>query len=200
MNLKSISIALCFLFLLSIIACEEPVFTPKPRGFPRVEYPTKAYQSFDKNYCQFTFEYPKYAEIVQDTSFFNEKPANNCWFEVYVPQFDAHIHCSYYPITKENPFDKLYNDAFVLADKHNIKADYIDQIRIEKKKGISGFLFDIQGPAASPFQFFLTDSTKHFMRGALYFKTASRPDSLRPVADFMKADIMQMINTFEWNK
>jgi gliding motility-associated lipoprotein GldD len=200
MNLKSISIALCFLFLLSIIACEEPVFTPKPRGFPRVEYPVTEYQLFDKNYCNFTFEYPKYAQIVQDTSFFNEKPANDCWFEVYVPQFDAHIHCSYYPITKENPFSKLYNDAFVLADKHNIKADYIDQIRIEKKKGISGFLFDIQGPAASPFQFFLTDSTKHFMRGALYFKTAARPDSLRPVAEFMKNDIMQMINTFEWNK
>ena len=185
----------------SILACGgETVYTPKPRGFPKVEYPEKAYQPFDKNYCAFTFEYPKYAQIIQDTLYFDQKPVNDCWFDIEVPQFDARIHCSYYEIDKKNPFEKLMSDAFTLAGKHNIKADYIDEIKIQKNNHVSGFLFDIQGPAASPFQFYLTDSTKHFMRGALYFKTSARPDSLRPVVDFMKQDIVKMINTFEWNK
>ena len=184
-----------------LIACgNDTVYTPKPRGFPRVIYPEKAYQPFDKNYCSFTFDYPKYAQIVQDTSYFEEKPVNDCWFDIDVPQFNARIHCSYYDIDKKNPLTKLMSDAFTLAGKHNIKADYIDEIKIEKNNHVSGFLFDIQGPAASPFQFYLTDSTKHFMRGALYFKTAARPDSLRPVIDFMKQDIVKMVNTFEWNK
>jgi gliding motility-associated lipoprotein GldD len=199
-HLKPFYFLLFAICLLSVVACDEAVYTPKPRGFPRVVYPAKEYQPFDRNYCNFTFEYPKYAQIVQDTSFFDEKPADECWFDIYVPQYEARIHCSYYPIDSKNPFSKLASDAFVLADKHNVKADFIDQLKIQKPNHVSGFAFDIEGPVASPFQFFLTDSTKHFVRGALYFKTSSRPDSLRPVVDFMKKDIMQMINTFEWNR
>jgi gliding motility-associated lipoprotein GldD len=196
---KYFCLIVCISF--SLIACEETVYTPKPRGYPKVEYPEKAYQKFDKNYCHFTFEYPKYAQIVQDTSYFHERPANDCWFDIEFPQFNAQIHCTYYAIDKVNPFSKLLEDAFTLAGKHNIKADYIDEIKIEKNNHVSGFLFDIQGPSASPFQFYLTDSTKNFVRGALYFKTTStRPDSLRPVVNFIKKDIVQMVNTFEWNK
>jgi gliding motility-associated lipoprotein GldD len=181
-------------------ACEEGTFTPKPRGFPKITFPAKEYQQFDRNFCQFSFEYPKYAQIVQDTTFFDEKPADECWFDLYVPQYDARIHCSYYPIDKVNTFEKMRSDAFTLAGKHNVKADFIDEIRIQKSNNVSGFLFDIQGAAASPFQFYLSDSTKHFMRGALYIKAESRPDSLQPLFDFMKKDIVHLINTFEWNK
>jgi gliding motility-associated lipoprotein GldD len=132
--------------------------------------------------------------------FFDEKVKDECWFDIYVAQFDARIHCSYYPIDSKNTLEKLHSDAFTLAGKHNIKADYIDEIKIQKPNHVSGFLFDIEGAAASPFQFYLTDSTKHFMRGSLYFNTESRPDSLQPVFDFMKKDIMHLINTFEWHK
>jgi gliding motility-associated lipoprotein GldD len=189
----------CFICLLAT-ACEETTYTPKPRGFPKIDFPKKEYQAFDKNYCNFSFEYPKYAQIIRDTLFFDDKPANDCWFDIYVPQLEARIHCSYYPIDKVNTIEKLNNDAFSLAGKHNIKADYIDEIKIHKPNKVSGFLFDIQGAAASPFQFYLTDSSKHFLRGALYIKAESRPDSLQPIFDFMKKDIMQMVNTFEWNK
>lgn len=181
-------------------ACGEDTYTPKPRGFPRVVFPTKEYQAFDKNYCKFGFEYPKYAQIVQDTTYFDDKPINDCWFDIYIPQYEARIHCSYYTIDKVNTLEKMHNDAFVLAGKHNIKADYIDEIPVQKPNHVSGFVFNIEGAAASPFQFYLTDSTKHFVRGALYCKAAARPDSLQPVFDFVKKDIMHMINTFEWNK
>jgi gliding motility-associated lipoprotein GldD len=194
-----------FFYLLSCLflltSCkEENIATPKPRAFPRVIYPTRGFQKLDVNYCKFTFEYPTYTKIQQDTSFFGEKPVHPCWFDVYYPQFDARIYCSYYPIDKKNTASKLIKDAFELAGKHNIKANYIDELPIKKPNGVSGFVFDIQGAVASPFQFYLTDSTKHFLRGSLYFNTQSRPDSLAPITNFIKTDVMQLVNTFEWKK
>lgn len=193
---KILAILLFNIFLVS--ACDDVVYTPKPRAYPKIDYPVKAYQVFDKDYCKFTFEYPQYAKIQQDTLFFDERPEDPCWFDIFLPSFDARIHCSYFPIGKENTFDQLNHDAFELADKHNLKADYIEDFIIKKPNGVSGIAFNLKGAVASPFQFILTDSTKHFLRGSLYFNTKARPDSLAPVVDFVKKDIMQMINTFEW--
>ena len=191
--LSLLIVSLCFLS-----SCDEIAYTPKPRGFPKVVFPEKAYQPFATNYCNFGFEYPVYAEVIQDTLFFDEKPIDPCWFDLFIPKFDARLHCSYYPISTENPLDKLRGDAFEMANKHNLKANYIDELVIQKPNGVSGLLFDIDGPAASPFQFFLTDSTQHFLRGALYFNTQARPDSLAPVTAFVKKDILHLINTFTW--
>lgn len=192
---------LFFAATLLLIACNnDPVFTPKPRAYPRVIYPEKAYQTFDKNYCEFTFQYPEYAEIEQDTSFFDEKPANPCWFNVYIPAFGSRLHCSYYAIGERKSLEELKQDAFEMVDFHNKKANYIEELRISRANGVSGFVFDIEGPAASPFQFYLTDSTEHFLRGALYFNTQVNPDSLAPVYDFVKEDVLRMIETLEWNQ
>jgi gliding motility-associated lipoprotein GldD len=181
-------------------ACEDPIYTPKPRGFPKVVYPQKAYQPFTEGYCNFTFDYPKYAVVEQDLSFFDEKPAHPCWFDLYVPSFDSRIYCSYLPIDQENTFEKLKQDAFKMTDWHNKKATYIDEFPIQKRNGVKGMLFKVEGPAASPLQFFLTDSLneKHFLRGALYFNTQARPDSLAPVLEFVKKDVEKMLDTFEW--
>lgn len=192
-------IFLCLVFI--ILSCgEEAVYTPKPRAYPKVIYPQKAYQSFTKDYCNFTFEYPKYASIQQDTKFFNETPKDECWFDIYIADFDARIHCSYIPINKTDSFEKLHEDAFKMANEHIVKANYIDELPIKKPNGVSGFAFDFSGPTATPFSFYLTDSTQHYFRGSLYFNTKVRPDSLAPVVDFVKEDIMKMINTFEWEK
>ncbi len=191
-----LSLLLCSCFLFQ--ACEDVIYSPKPRGFPKVNFPEKNYISFKTDYCDFTFERPEYSIIQQDTMFFDENPIHPCWFDVFIPQFDARIHCSYYPIDKKNSFDKLTNDAFTMANKHNLKANYIDDLVIKKPNGVGGIVFNIEGPVASPFQFYLSDTTAHFLRGALYFNTQTRPDSLKPVIDFVKTDIMHMINTFEW--
>ena len=193
-----------FLFFLPLAflfgGCEDSVFTPKPRGYPRVIYPAKEYQHFDENYCHFTFEYPKYAEIQQDTTFFDEEPDDPCWFNVFMPDFSAYVYCSYAPISKERPISKLKTDAFKMTDWHNKKATYIDEHPFRKPNGVKGILFTVEGPVASQLQFFVTDSLeqKHFMRGALYFYTEPNPDSLAPVYDFVRKDIERMIETFEW--
>ncbi len=185
------------LFLLST-ACEQEMPLPKPRAYPKVNYPEKAYRSFDEDYCNFTFKYPTYTNIVQDTNFFDEMPAHPCWFDIYYPDFDSRIYCSYLPITPEKDLETLKSDAFELADWHNKKANYIEERQIDKGE-VQGFIFDIEGPVASPFQFYLTDGNKHFFRGSLYFNTQVNPDSLAPIYDFIKEDIVELINTFEWN-
>jgi len=194
-------ISLLFSLLLIQISCQNAdIPIPKPRAFPRVTLPVKDYVAFEEDYCHFTFERPTYTEIEQDTTFFDEKSADQCWFNIYYPDFDCRIHCSYYPITPSSPFEKLSSDAFDLAMEHNKKATYIDEVKFEKPNHVSGFIFNLEGPVATPFQFFMTDSTQHFLRGALYFNTQIRPDSLAPFYEFVKIDISHMINTFEWSK
>ncbi|MFQ5446269.1 MAG: hypothetical protein ACE5FF_04990 [Saprospiraceae bacterium] len=185
---------------LLLAGCSDPVFTPKPRGYPKVVYPKKEYRVFDESYCHFTFEYPVYAVIQQDTTFFDEKPADPCWFNVYMPAFECRLYCSYSPITPQMPADKLKNDAFKMTDWHNKKATYIEEKPFSKPNDVKGMLFNVEGPVASQLQFFLTDSLeqKHFMRAALYFYTEPNPDSLAPVYDFVRKDIEKMIETFEW--
>ena len=95
-------------------------------------------------------------------------------------------------------FDKLVKDAFKLSGKHNIKANYRDEMVIKKENHVSGIIFDIAGPVASPTQFYLTDSTNHFLRGALYFNNRVEPDSMAPIYEFIKKDIAKLIETFSW--
>ena len=92
----------------------------------------------------------------------------------------------------------MRNDAFKLVSKHNLKASYIDELPIERPDGTFGYAFDIEGPVASPFQFFLTDGNEHFLRGALYVEALAKPDSLAPIYEFMKTDVMQLVNTLKW--
>jgi gliding motility-associated lipoprotein GldD len=193
-----------FLTLLStlslVLACSRPAPIPKPRGYPRVVYPDKVYQAFDKNYCNFTFQYPNYAVVQRDTDYFDTKPVDPCWFNLYLPNFDCRIYCTYYSIGKGKTLEKLKSDAFELVDWHNKKANYIDEQKIERNATVQGMAFTIDGPAATPFQFYLTDNKQHFMRASLYFNTKINADSLAPIYDFVKADMIKMIDTFEWNK
>ena len=182
--------------------CEEPVITPKPRGYPKVTLPQKGFKTFSGDYCDMQFQYPAYAEIERNKYFFGEAAPNECWFNLYFPDFDAKLHCSYTPIDKENNIEHLQKQAFKMTDWHNKKANYIDEKIFENENHAIGMTFDVQGPAASPFQFFLTDSLQqeHFFRGAFYFNSQVRADSLAPIYAFIKEDLQQMLNSFEWKK
>ena len=193
---KLLPVCLCLVFL--VIACKEPVYTPKPRGYPKIEFPEKKYDEFKTAYCKFSFEKPAYANVVQDTSYFDQLPDDPCWFNLEMPALNGTIHCSYKAVSEDNPLGKLITDAYQLANKHNIKADYIDDYLVSNANGVHGAILEIEGSVASPFQFYLTDSTQHFLRGSLYFNSRPEPDSMAPVIDFVKRDIVYMINTFKW--
>ncbi len=182
-------------------ACQnDDAYTPKPRGYPKVNYPEqREYRSFDEDYCNFTFQYPVYAEIQQDTDYFDEKPAHPCWFDIYFPHFDSRIYCSYYELGQQKSLAELKRDAFEMVDWHKKRANYIGERRVSRPQAeVYGFVFEIEGPAASNFQFYLTDSTDHFLRGALYFNAKARPDSIAPVFEFVREDALKMIETMEW--
>lgn len=193
-------LSLLLFVLIFFASCESPVYNPKPRAYPKVEYPTRTYQAFDEDYCAFRFEHPDYMQVIQDERYFDEASKHECWFDLYMKDFDSRLHCTYYPINSRGEFEKLLVDAFELAGKHNMRADYIEERPIERPGNVKGFAFDIEGAAASPFQFFVTDSTRHFLRASLYFNTQARPDSLAPVYDFVKKDIEHLIQTFSWKE
>jgi gliding motility-associated lipoprotein GldD len=185
------------LLLLSLVldACTgDTVNTPKPKGYFRINFPKKAYRTFTGD-CPFTFEYPVYAEMVPDM----DKNAQPCWNNLNFPQFNGQLHLTYHGVFSEKAYNNMTELARVLAMKHTIKASAIDQKLINyPDKKVYGIYYAIEGNTASSVQFFLTDSAKHYVRGALYFNERPQYDSIQPVVKFIKKDIDRMIETFKW--
>lgn len=141
---------------------------------------------------------PDYFKTEKKKFLFGNEPANPCWFDLEIPTIGATIHCSYYPIEEDGAFDKFVNDAFTMASKHNIKASHREEFVIKNKNGSSGLVFKISGPVATPYQFYMSDSTNHFLRGSLYFANSIQPDSMAPYLSFLEKDIEQMLASLKW--
>jgi gliding motility-associated lipoprotein GldD len=187
-----------YLLLLTsfFISCNsDPV--PKPKGYFKIDFPEKKYVLFDKPGYPYTFEYPAYGTVVKDSTFFDDKPENEFWVNIDFPDFDGRLHLSY-KVIGTNEFTKLVDDAFKMTSKHTLKATSIDEIPVKGGAGVSGFIFDVGGNAATGKQFFVTDSSKHFLRGALYFNSTPNYDSIQPVEQFLYKDMQRMIQTLKW--
>jgi len=178
-----------FLFFLS--CSENP--TPKPRGYFRIDLPPREYRLLDSIF-PYAFEVPVYARITRDI----HAPAEANWINIDFPRFKGRVHLSYK--TVNNNLGTYTEDAHSLVVKHIPKASAIEEIRIENSaQRVYGLVYDIKGTgAASPYQFYVTDSTTHFLRGALYFDVIPNNDSLAPVIDFIKGDIQHMLETMKW--
>jgi gliding motility-associated lipoprotein GldD len=175
-----------------LVSCSES-YSPKPRGYYRIDLPQHAYQVFNSD-CPYTFEYPSYASVEADSS----KLAEPFWINIRYAPFHATLHFSYKAV--QGNLAKYLDDAHTLVNKHIPKANAIGQKEFSNPTvRVYGLVYDIRGAdAASPCQFYLTDSTSNFVRGALYFNHVPNNDSLAPVIDFLKADIEHMISTFRW--
>ncbi|MGC8864525.1 MAG: gliding motility lipoprotein GldD [Bacteroidales bacterium] len=181
------------LILAAMIAGCGDSYLPKPRGYFRIELPEKKYRVFDTTF-PYAFEYPSYALI---------KPAqhagdNPYWMDIEFPRFRATIYLSYKPVVKN--LRTLTEDSRTFVMKHIPRATSIDESTVEDpSRKVYGTLWYIKGQeTASPCQFFLTDSTHHFLRGALYFNVRPNNDSLQPVIEFITADIEHMARTLRW--
>jgi len=183
-------------FITLMLSCNSD-YTPKPRGYFKIHFPKKEYQVFDKPGYPYSFEYPVYANVVKDSSFFGEATENPWWININFPQFNGTIYVSYKQIGKYK-VDKLINDAFTMTNKHSEKAYSIDDSVFTTPNNIHGVFFKVGGNVATANQFFVTDSTKNFLRGALYFNAAPNEDSLGIVNRFLLDDVKHMINTFKW--
>lgn len=179
-------------------SCTEEISIPLPRAYPRVDLPEPTYVAFDKADCPFVFDRPTYTSYVKDSMFFDKQTPHPCWFDIYYPDFNGRIHLSYTEIQSLEELTKLASDSYDLAFKHTNRAEYIDDFQINRQGDVYGAIFDLEGFVASPYQFYLTDSSKHFLRGSLYFNSRPEPDSMKPVVEFVKSDIAHMISSLQW--
>lgn len=158
----------------------------------RIDLPEKQYQALDTTF-PYTFEYPVYATITEPLG----DKSHPYWINIDIKHFKATFYISYFNI--DNNLKKLINDSYTLAYKHDIKADAIDEtLYIDTLNRVFGTVYEIKGNAASPLQFYMTDSMRHFMRVSLYFNVRPNNDSLKPVIDFLKQDAKHLIQTLRW--
>ena len=176
-------------FLLS--GCGHPA-VPKPAGYFRIDLPEKQYSRYDSP-CSYSIEYPVYGRV-------NPRPGpatDTCWMDIEFPSFRAKIHLTYFNVN--NNLASLTELARELAYKHTVKADAIEEkVWSNDSAHVYGILYDLKGNTASAVQFYMTDSTRHYLRGSLYFTAQPNEDSLMPVITFLREDIIRMIETLTW--
>lgn len=212
-NKPGLIISILFIFV--IFSCNS-VYTAKPRGFFKIAFPEHQYQVFDKAGYPYKFEYPVYASVLQDSSFFDEHPENPFWINIDFPQFHGKIYVSYIEIGGKsrfkvrgkngsyvdsigtNTFDNLIRSSYALTYKHSSKASSIKDSAFTTANNVEGIYFIIGGNAATANQFLVTDSVKHFLRGALYFDATPNADSLNIVNNFLQQDMKHLINSLTW--
>ena len=175
-------------------ACQRE-HLPKPLGYNRLLLPSHDYMPLPDSF-PYTFEYSKHARLLRDTSRISER----YWVEIYYPQLKSNIHITYKPINSEKLLREFLDDSYTLTSKHQIKAYAINEVISKTPSGKTAVIAELEGEVPSQFQFTITDSAKNFMRGALYFNTQVANDSLAPAIEFMKRDMMQIINTLEWKR
>jgi gliding motility-associated lipoprotein GldD len=191
MNLKAKYIFLSLAMLLMAGSCKES-YTPKPEGYLKITYPEKAYQVYNEQEF-YQFEIPVYARVEIDSSPRSEEG----WINVAIPQLNGKIHLSYKPVGDQ--LNALITDCRELVYKHTVKAHGIEETPfIERENKRFGMVYDLKGDVASAVQFFVTDSTYHFLRGSLYFNSRPNRDSLNPIIEFLREDIIHMIETTQW--
>lgn len=185
--LRLVLVLIPFLF-----ACGEEVQMPRPRGYFRIDLKPAEMKKFDPESCPFRFDIPDYAIAIPDTN----SLAEPCWWYLIMPKFNAQLYLTYKPLRGD--VEKYLEDTYSLVYKHTSRASSIDEQVVQFRPGVSGILYTLGGESASATQFFVTDSTRHFLRGAVYFNVAPNADSLAPVQDYIRKDVLRMLKSLEW--
>jgi gliding motility-associated lipoprotein GldD len=176
-----------FFILFIFFSCNN-IYTPKPYGYLRTDFPEKKYELYNDENKTYKFELATYSKVVN-------KQKN--WFDIITPVLNCEINLTYFKL-KNNLKDHIA-EASSFVEKHQVKANAIKpKYYMNEEKKVYGILYNITGNSASNAQFFLTDSTSQFIRGALYFKCTPNYDSLAPMIKFIEEDINHLIESFEW--
>ena len=193
MNFKQF-VGLVFLAV-ALVSCgdNEDNSVPKPKGYYRITFPAHAYKEFKPANCPYSFDISTNAVAIPDTNGLSEP----FWYYIVMPKLNGQIYLTYKKLNGD--FNKYAEDTRTLVYKHTSRASSINESVLKVNDNVGGILYEIGGDAASPIQFFVTDSTNHFLRGALYFNSAPNADSLAPAIKYAKEDIMKIIITLKWN-
>ncbi len=186
-------------FVMAIIgftACNSG-YSPKSKGYPAIVLPQKKYISNALVGMPYSFDIPNYALVENKEANPGLDQAQKGWMNLEFPSLNATLYISYHAVGKDN-LEVLVRDAYNFANNHSNKASFIEDSIFENPQGIKGVFYHLGGDVASPYQFFITDSSRHFLRGALYFDTTPNADSLSPVIDFLYQDLKQLVHSFRW--
>lgn len=176
-----------------LVSCAEEVPTPKPIGYFRIDFPQKEYIHYSGK-CPFQFDYP--LRSILDTQ--TRKGQQPCWMNLHYPQYSVTIHLTYNELNDTNLAIYL-EDSRKMAMKHTVRADNIEEKLFENAEDkVYSIVYDFEGNTASNFQFVITDSSKHFLRGSMYFNLPPKSDSLEPIAQYIKKDLIKLVETFQW--
>lgn len=177
------------LFIFIIFSSCNSDSLPKPKAYLSLEYPKK-------EYSKLSLERPYSFDVLEKTIIVDQK---NNWLKIIYPNIKASIDITYRPV--ENNLKELLTEAEKLVFKHAVKAEQIiPKDFVNSKKRVFGSLYEITGNAASQIQFHVTDSTTNFIKGSLYFYAKPNYDSILPAVDYIKKDILHLIETLEWKK
>ncbi len=181
------------LLIWSLISCSTDYY-PKPKGFNRIILPEPKFVQLPDSF-PYSFQYSVHSKLLRDSSWIAER----FWVDIYYPDMGATIQVTYKPINGPHGLLQEYQeDSYRLTAKHQVKAYSIEELNVNLPNGDVAVVSELEGQVPSQFQFYVTDSVQHFLRGALYFKTATHNDSLAPVIEYMKQDIMHLLNTLTW--
>jgi gliding motility-associated lipoprotein GldD len=184
-----------FVLLFLLLSCNESISIPKPPTYLRLNLPEHEYVLFSET-CPYEFEAAKIFKIRAVT---DEKGQMTCHKDIDLGPLNGVIHFSY--IEMENPLADYVNFAINKVDEHKVKATAIEDTNfIRPNDRVFGTFFELQGDVASPFQFYLTDSTNRFVSGVVYLNSAPNYDSLRPSLEYLKQDLYKMMSSFRWKK
>jgi gliding motility-associated lipoprotein GldD len=200
-----------FLLVAFILACNSD-YTPKPRSYFKIDLPQRAYKEFNEPGYPYAFEYPSYANITKEADSTGNSPY---WININFDQFQGRIYLSYKSLNGSsiykvktatgykdsvvgNSFESLREEAYKMTYKHTIKASGIVDSAFATENGSTGVYFYVAGEAATSKQFYVSDTARHFLRGALYFDASPNADSISVVSDFLEEDIKHMIRTLRW--
>ncbi|MFD2201709.1 gliding motility lipoprotein GldD [Shivajiella indica] len=182
------------LFLIVLSSCGGGDYLPKPKGYNRIDLPEREFTNLEEG-KPYTFQHSIHARIEPDS--FNLAEKN--WINLNYTSLGGKVHLTYLELdTKGKDIKTVVNDAINLTAKHQIKAYGIEESIMMTPKGYTGVVAELTGEVPTQFQFFVTDSTKNFLRGALYFDTALKNDSLAPAIEYIKIDMAHLINTLEF--
>jgi len=184
-----------FVGIVFFFSCENR-FLPKPKGYNKIKLPKHEYYKLNNDF-PFSFDVSTKAEVKNNTSYKNEP----YWIDLFYPDFNAEINITYKKIQRgSNDLMEFVNDTYKLINKHQIKASSIKETIIQTPSDKKATIIELFGEVPTQFQFHITDSSSHFLRGALYFNIATKNDSLAPIINFVKIDMIHLINTLEWNE
>jgi gliding motility-associated lipoprotein GldD len=183
-----INVCFCLLICLPLLACNKN-YKPKPKGYNHINFPERSYTPITiKN--KYSFEKNTQTSVEQNDSY--------GWLNLLYKNYDAKILITHKYIEKENDLISFINESYKLTNKHNKKASSIKETHIKTTNGLNAIIIDLKGEVPTQFQFITTDSVNHFLRGALYFQVATKNDSLAPIIEYIKKDMIHLLNTLEW--